>query len=237
MKPAMHPHRPPSHQAPSLALCRLPYLPHSLPLCLPLCLALLLAHAPAWSHGGEDHGDTPAASAPAQQAPRASAQTDSFELVAVLDQGDAQHPPTLTLYLDQADTNEPVAQASIDVESGAFKASAQPVGPGVYTVPGSAFAQPGRYPLTFSVQSADTADLLDATLVTGAHDGHGAPTTGAATTTTPRWPWLAAGAALLIALGTAAARWARRRAQNSAANSAPDSTHNRTHRSSPTGPV
>lgn len=220
MKPSMHPHRRPSRQALRLALC--------LPLYLPLCLALLLAHAPAWSHGDEDHGDTPAASTPAQQAPRASAQTDSFELVAVLDQGDAQHPPTLTIYLDQLDTNEPVAQASIDVESGAFKASAQPAGPGVYTVPGSAFAKPGRYPLTFTVQSADTADLLNATLVTGAHDAHGGEPAQAAGTAHTRWPWLAAGAALLIALGAAAALSARRRqrsGQDSGTNSSKHSSH------------
>jgi len=205
MKPPMHPHRPLSHQALRRALSLAPTL------ALVLALTLMLANTPAWSHGGEDHGDTPAASTPAQQAPRASAQTDSFELVAVLDQGDAQHPPTLTLYLDQVDTNEPVAQASIDVESGAFKASAQPVGPGVYTVPGSAFAKPGRYPLTFTVQSGDTADLLDATLVTGAHDAHGGEPAQAAGTAHTRWPWLAAGAAVLIALGAAAALSARRR--------------------------
>lgn len=224
MKPSMHTHRRPSRQALRqalrLALC--------LPLYLPLCLALLLAHAPAWSHGDEDHGDTPATSTPAQQAPRASAQTDSFELVAVLDQGDAQHPPTLTIYLDQLDTNEPVAQASIDVESGAFKASAQPAGPGVYTVPGSAFAKPGRYPLTFTVQSADTADLLNATLVTGPHDAHGEPAQAAGAAHT-RWRWLAAGAALLIALGAAAALSARRRQRSG--------THSATHSSSHTDPA
>lgn len=209
MKPSMHPHRPSARQTLRLALSWVPTLP------LVLALTLMLASAPAWSHGGEDHGDTPAASTPAQQAPRASAQTDSFELVAVLDQGDAQHPPTLTLYLDQVDTNEPVAQASIDVESGAFKASAQPVGPGVYTVPGSAFVKPGRYPLTFTVQSGDTADLLDATLVTGAHDAHGGEPAQAAGTARTRWPWLAAGAAVLIALGAAAALSARRRQHSS----------------------
>lgn len=223
MKPAMHPHRPLSHQALRRALSLAPTL------ALVLALTLTLAHAPAWSHGGEDHGDTPAASTPAQQAPRASAQTDSFELVAVLDQGDAQHPATLTIYLDQLDTNEPVAQASIDVESGAFKASAQPVGSGVYTVPGSAFVKPGRYPLTFTVQSGDTADLLDATLVTDAHDAHGGEPTQAAGTAHKLWPWLAAGVAVLIALGAAAALSARRRQRRG--------THSATHSSSHTGPV
>ncbi len=175
-----------------------------------VAMILTLTSAPAWSHGGEDHGDTPTPSTPTQQAPRASAQTDSFELVAVLTQGDAPQAPTLTIYLDKVDTNEPVDQASIDVESGAFKASAKPVAPGVYSVPAAALAKPGRYPLTFTVQSADNADLLDATLVTTPHEataGHEAqePQSSAAGLRA-RWPWLAAGATLLIA-----AAWLGRR--------------------------
>lgn len=199
---------------------------------LPLLLALI--STPAWSHGGEDHGDEPPPATPTQQAPRASAQTDSFELVAVLNQGDTPQAPTLTIYLDKVDTNEPVEQASIDVESGAFKASAKPVAPGVYSVPAAALAKPGRYPLTFTVQSADNADLLDATLVTtphGATAGHEAdeahaPQASALSSLRARWPWLAAGAALLIA-----AAWLGRRllthqhtlASTSAGSPPPDS--------------
>ncbi|WP_052162327.1 hypothetical protein [Aquabacterium sp. NJ1] len=189
-------------------------------LALIVALSLTLTSAPAWSHGGEDHGDAPALSTPTQQAPRASAQTDSFELVAVLNQGDAPQAPTLTIYLDKVDTNEPVDQASIDVESGAFKASAKPVAPGVYSVPAAALAKPGRYPLTFTVQSADNADLLDATLVTtphGATAGHEAdeahdhaPQASALSALRARWPWLAAGATLLIA-----AAWLGRRLKES----------------------
>lgn len=179
---------------------------------LPLLLALI--SPPAWSHGGEDHGDERPPATPTQQAPRASAQTDSFELVAVLNQGDAPQAPTLTIYLDKVDTNEPVEQASIDVESGAFKASAKPVAPGVYSVPAAALAKPGRYPLTFTVQSADTADLLDATLESGPHEataGHEANQAHAPQASTlsglrARWPWLAAGITLLIA-----AAWLGRR--------------------------
>lgn len=179
---------------------------------LPLLLALI--STPAWPHGGEDHGDERLPATPTQQAPRASAQTDSFELVAVLNQGDTPQAPTLTIYLDKVDTNEPVEQASIDVESGAFKASAKPVAPGVYSVPAAALAKPGRYPLTFTVQSADTADLLDATLASGPHEataGHEAnqahaPQASPLSGLRARWPWLAAGITVLIA-----AAWLGRR--------------------------
>ncbi len=163
--------------------------------------AIVLTAAPTatWAHGGEDHGEAASAiAAPATpQAPRATAQTDSFELVAVLQAGDT---PTLTLYLDRADTNAPVAGASIEVESGAFKGAAKAVEPGVYTLPAKAFTQPGHYPLAITIQSADTADLLDATLNVEAPSDH---TADHPASTTSRWPWLAAAAALLITITTA----------------------------------
>jgi cobalt-zinc-cadmium efflux system membrane fusion protein len=125
---------------------------------------MALCVLPAWPHGGEDHGDSPLPPlVQAGQAPRAEAQTDDFELVAVLTGADTA-TPLLTLYLDRFDTNEPVPDATIEVESGAFKATAKQVSPGVYSVPGQAWAKPGRYPLTISVESAVGADLLGTTL-------------------------------------------------------------------------
>jgi hypothetical protein len=172
-----------------------------------LLLALLAAFAAvsAQAHGGEDHGAEAASPPPPQagQAPRASAQTEEFELVAVLDRGGAP-PPVLTLYLDRYGTNQPVADATVEVESGAFKATARPAAPGVYTVPGVAFAAPGRHPLTVSVQTADSADLLDATLQTEAT----AAVAAAAGPGVPRWAWALPLAALLAA---AAYAWTRRR--------------------------
>jgi len=128
---------------------------------LALPLALLLTSS-AWSHGGEEHShadDAPpaAASMPSPQ-PRASAQSEEFELVAVLAE------QTLKLYLDQYASNAPVVDARIELESGAFKAVAKQIEPGVYRLPGKAFAKPGKYPLLFSLQTADSADLLSATL-------------------------------------------------------------------------
>lgn len=107
---------------------------------------------------GHDHGAAPAAVS-ATLAPRVEAQSDSFELVAVLEGG------KLTLYLDRFATNEPVSDARIEIESGTFKAVAQPGTDSVYAAPGAAFAQPGQYPLVFTIQAADSSDLLIGTLI------------------------------------------------------------------------
>ncbi|MCZ7653055.1 MAG: hypothetical protein M5R42_00300 [Rhodocyclaceae bacterium] len=56
-----------------------------------------------------------------------------------------------------------MADAEIEVESGAFRLSRRSA-PGIYALPGEAFANPGKYPLAISVQAGDTADLLTATL-------------------------------------------------------------------------
>lgn len=178
---------------------RLPLSPRALlALALAAVVVALTPHA-AWSHDGVDHDKaTPAVAAPATpQAPRATAQTENFELVAVLQTGDT---PTLTLYLDRADTNAPVAGASVEIESGAFKGTAKAMEPGVYTLPAPALAQPGHYPLAITVQSGDTADLLDATLNVEAPSDHAPDHTPS---TTSRWPWLAAAAALLFTITTA----------------------------------
>ncbi len=119
--------------------------------------AACLASA-AGAHGGEDHGDGAASAMAGDVAPRTSAQSEEFELVAVLADG------KLTLYLDRYADNAPVPDAEIEVESGAFKAVAAQIAPGVYSVPGQVFAQPGKHLLTISVQAGDAADLLTAAL-------------------------------------------------------------------------
>ena len=115
----------------------------------------------AWAHGGEDHGGEAAPAPPAAVAPRANAQSEEFELVAVL-QGEQ-----LTLTLDRFATNEPVADAKIEVESGSvLKANATQVSAGLYAlrVPAGVFAKPEKYPLTITVQAGKSSDLLTATL-------------------------------------------------------------------------
>ncbi|MES2091723.1 MAG: hypothetical protein V4532_17365 [Pseudomonadota bacterium] len=176
----------------------------------------------AMAHGGEDHGEVAAAPVQVGQAPRAAAQTDDFELVMVLTgaqvSGEPEHdhpavPPVLTLYLDRFATNAPVGGATVEVESGAFKAVAKQVEPGVYTVAGQTFAKPGRYPLTVSVQTDDGADLLEASLQ------YEAPKT-AEPASAPAWRklggWIGGLALVLIIAGWA---WRRRRAGTSSIES------------------
>ena len=117
-----------------------------------------LAHAGGDTSDGHSHGEATKPAITADVGPRASAQTEEFELVAVLEGG------KLALYLDRFATNEPVADAQIEVESGTLKAAATQVAPGVYSLPGEAFAHPGKYPLAISVQAGDSSDLLTVTL-------------------------------------------------------------------------
>jgi len=128
-----------------------------------LVLALLpIAVLADEGHGG--HG-APAPAPPATLIPRVEAHSDSFELVGVLE-GEG-----LTLYLDRFATNEPVTNAAIEIESGAFKATAQSSGNGTYTAPAAAMTQPGQYPLVFTIRVADETDLLDGTLAVPSPQG------------------------------------------------------------------
>ena len=160
-------------------------------------LAIALAMAPmsvALAHEGHDHADEdPVAAPPTDTGPRATRQTEDFELVARMDGG------TLTLHLDDFATNEPVRGAKVEIDSGAFKAVAGMQAPGVYTTSAPALAKPGRHAMTVSVEAGDKADLLDVTLETPAagmgeetagHDHHGGLALGP-------WAWALAAAALL----------------------------------------
>jgi hypothetical protein len=140
------------------------------------------------------------------------ADTDEFEMVAVLTgagghapgEGDAHAAPVLTIYLDRFATNQPVADATVEVESGAFKSVAKAQSPGVSAVAGEALSKPGRYPLTVSVQTSDGADLLDAALE------YGAPAAAASdvqSATGVRRSWVVAGGLLVAAV----AAWLARR--------------------------
>jgi hypothetical protein len=175
-----------------------------------LLLAAWLAApiSPLWAHDGDEHEhDEPITmAAPANEPARASNQTESFEIVAVLDQ--ASTGATLTLYLDDFATNAPVRDAKVEVESGAWQAVATMQSPGVYTAAAPALAKHGRHPLTISIDTQASTDLIDLALETGAapadHDDAHAHA----------WPlaWkLAAAALMLIAAGVIAVRIRRAR--------------------------
>ena len=121
---------------------------------------LMLALLPITVFADEGHGGhgAPSSALPATLAPRVEAQSESFELVGMLE------GEKLTLYLDRFATNEPVTNAAIEMESGAFKATAQSSGEGTYTASAAALTKPGQYPLVFTIRAADETDLLNGTL-------------------------------------------------------------------------
>lgn len=154
-------------------------------------LLLVVAFAlPAWAHEGEDHGEPAAAAVQSQSGPRAVAASEDFELVAALEDG------RLTLYLDRYASNEPVAGASVEVESGTVKAVTHQLAAGVYVLPGATFVKPGKHPLSITVAAGEAADLLATTLEVAQSDTK-AP---AASRSWPAWTWWAGAGAWLLAL-------------------------------------
>lgn len=157
----------------------------------------------ARAHGDEDHGDEAAPPAVVAEAgPRATAASEDFELVALPQGG------RLLIYLDRFATNEPVANAEVEIESGAFKAVATALGPGVYAIAGDAFNSPGRHPLTVTIQtdakSGGISDLLSATLEVAS------PAAGVTPASRPRAFVAGLGVAALALLATIAIAVRRR---------------------------
>lgn len=116
-----------------------------------------LASGPAQAGPGHDHGDEAPSSA-GVALPRFAAVSEAFELVGVLD------GKTLTLYLDRAASNEPVPQATLELEfAGAtLSPKAQPDGSYVVTLaqaPGN-----GVHAVAATVTVGEEADLLAAEL-------------------------------------------------------------------------
>jgi RND family efflux transporter MFP subunit len=110
----------------------------------------------ALSHEGHSHGDeTPPTTV--VTAPRATAASTLFELVAVAD------GPALTIYIDRFDTNEPVTGGTVSVET--------PAGPAAATVDGDIYlldapwaTEAGEHKLLFTVEAGADIDFLTATL-------------------------------------------------------------------------
>jgi hypothetical protein len=159
-----------------------------------------LAQAGGDSGDGHTHGEVEKPLAVIAAAPRASAGSEEFELVAVLAE------KKLTLYLDRYASNTPVADAQIELESGALKLVATQIAPGVYALPGEHFARPGKYPLVFSIQTADSSDLLTTKLEIAQPAAAATKAPGQAQDQALLWG--AAGALLLTGIGVV---WMRRK--------------------------
>lgn len=170
--------------------------------------ALLCTALPAWAgpgaHGPNGgHLDGPAAAA-GGSLPRVEASTDLFELVGLL------YETELSLLIDRYESNEPLLEAQVEVESGGLKAVAKfHADHGDYAVDDerllALLRQPGEHALVFTVVKGQESDLLDGTLVHAAGSAAGPDDHG--TGVSPAW-W---GLALLLPAGLAAGWWWRRR--------------------------
>jgi hypothetical protein len=165
--------------------------------------SVLPARAGGDSSDGHTHA-APAAVAVVPTGPRLATASAEFELVGVLE------GKTLTLYLDRYASNAPVLKARVEVESSALNGVAGEVSPGVYALPADALGAGGKHALTFSVETEDSADLLNATLDLGAAsatvvDGH--------THISQRW-LVGSAAALLLAGGFVLIRRRRNAGKN-----------------------
>ncbi|MGA9393945.1 MAG: hypothetical protein WCA83_06595 [Azonexus sp.] len=157
--------------------------------------ALVFVTPVALGHGGEDHG----AASPIvvrSISPRATTNSDEFEAVAVLEN------KKLLLYLDDFASNAPVIGAKVEIEGGGLKGVAPESSPGVYAVDAAAIT-PEKHPLTISIETEDSADLMLATLDL-------TPPTAGVAHAHDRSEWVAWSGAGLLALAGAALWMARR---------------------------
>ena len=179
-----------------------------------------LAFSGPGAHGPNgEHLDSAPAVRAASALPRVDAATDAFELVAELRSGE------LSILIDRYETNEPVSNATLEVESGALKAvAAFRAEQGDYVVTDAALlkslAAPGEHGVVFTLVAGKDSDLLEGTLVSGGGrvgtaepKGHGhTHASGGAVDEhgLQRAVWVGAGIAALGLVG-AVAWWRQRR--------------------------
>lgn len=145
-----------------------------------LSLLSLPSFASPGAHGPNgEHLDTPnSAGAGGAASPRLETKTEQFELVTSLAGGE------LSILIDRFETNEPLLNALVEVESGGLKAKARfHADIGDYAVDDEAMlkllGKPGSHALVITVIAGKESDLLDGTLnvlnavADGAAHGHG----------------------------------------------------------------
>ena len=179
-------------------------------LILPLLIVIVSsASAAPGAHGPNgEHLEAPAQTAmPGSTAPRFEAKSETFELVATLRDGE------LSMLINRFETNEPVLDAKVEVESGDMKAAASfHADAGDYAVDDVAFISamkaPGEHALVITILAGADSDLLDGTLqsagdLSDAHDhAHDANRPYGM----PLAAWIAIALAVLAGLGWAAFR-------------------------------
>lgn len=167
---------------------------------LTVLFALLAMPLAATAHEGHEHGETPTPAAEVA-APRLALHTAHLELVAV--RGGAG----LLIYVDDYDSNAPLAGLDLRVQGGDRALLAQADGDGVYRIP-AGLLNAGAQPLRFVVHG----DGLDETLQ-GVLPAAAVAAPAAANDSAGPGPGLAVALAAAIALALAAWRLRRRRAR------------------------
>lgn len=156
------------------------------------------------AHGPNgEHLDAPAQTgASSASVPAFEAQSEAFELVGRLQGGE------FSLLINRFATNEPVLNATVEVESGALKAAAKfHADLGDYAIDDAAMlkalAVPGEHAVVVTVLAGADSDLLDGTLnVPGATlEAPGHSDDGGLAHGPSRTLWLALGLVVLAALG------------------------------------
>ncbi len=120
-------------------------------------LVLSFGASGAGAHEGHDHGNEPPP-APAAVQPRGEAQSDHFELLVTAQGGE------LVIYLDRFVTNEPVPNATVEVETPSGPATAA-AHDGTYRLPAPWLSNEGSFDLVTTVTLGETVDILPVTLV------------------------------------------------------------------------
>jgi len=148
----------------------------------------------AMAGDGHDHGDAkPTAAGPAL--PRFTAQSELFEAVGILGKDE------LVIYIDRAASNEPVVNATVELESAGIKlvGTFEP-NLGEYHFDAKPFAKTGEYPITLTIKAGADGDLLTANL--DVHDDRAAASTAGAAARAHGWHRAAewGGGALVVAL-------------------------------------
>jgi RND family efflux transporter MFP subunit len=107
---------------------------------------------PGLAHEGHDHG-SPSAATQANALPRGEASSSAFEIVAIAQGAE------LVIYLDRFATNEPVADAVLEVETPGGPATAAASG-GAYRLNAPWLAKPGPVDLIVTVTAGADTDVL-----------------------------------------------------------------------------
>jgi membrane fusion protein, heavy metal efflux system len=134
----------------------------ALAFCLAMAMAVLLV-APADAHEGHDHGAPPTPIS-TTIAPRVDASSEMFELIAVL------RDEKLTIFVDRFITNEPVMDATVEVDTPAGTVKASPNADGTFALPAPWAKSGGTFDLVFTVTAGADVDVMVGQLKLPAED-------------------------------------------------------------------